>query len=193
MAPERKRLHPLLACALAIRPFGCSLDKSGRCDDSFSRCCIASVRSAADVHQCNSCSRKVGAPGGDEMFFMRQTVYLLALAIAMLAATRTTSAQSSFDLRSPDGKIEVRIRTAKGLRYDVLRNGSALLEDSTASIDIDHKTLGRETKVRNAKESSHDEILEPVVRQKFAKIRDNYKELRLDMDGGYAFLFRAYN
>jgi alpha-glucosidase len=113
--------------------------------------------------------------------------------MSLLALATSASAQSSFDLRSPDGKIEVRIRTAKGLHYDVLRNGVALLEDSTASIDIDHKNLGRDTKVRNSKENSHDEMLEPVVRQKFAKIRDNYKELRLDMDGGYAFVFRAYN
>jgi alpha-glucosidase len=113
--------------------------------------------------------------------------------MSLLALATSAAAQSSFDLRSPDGKIEVRIRSAKGLHYDVLRNGVALLEDSTASIDIDHKNLGRETKVRNSKESSHDEMLEPVVRQKFAKIRDNYKELRLDMDGGYAFVFRAFN
>ena len=35
--------------------------------------------------------------------------------------------------------------------------------------------------------------LEPVVRQKSAKIRDNYNELRLEMDGNYAVVFRAYN
>ena len=34
---------------------------------------------------------------------------------------------------------------------------------------------------------------EPVVRQKFAKIRDRYNELRLTMDGGYSVVFRAYN
>ena len=32
-----------------------------------------------------------------------------------------------------------------------------------------------------------------MVRQKFAKIRENYKELHLDMEGGYAVMFRAYN
>jgi alpha-glucosidase len=127
------------------------------------------------------------------MVFMPRCFHFLVILMSLLALATSAAAQSSFDLRSPDGKIEVRIRTAKGLHYDVLRNGVALLEDSTASIDIDHKNLGRETKVRNSKESSHDEMLEPVVRQKFAKIRDNYKELRLDMDGGYAFVFRAYN
>ncbi len=36
-------------------------------------------------------------------------------------------------------------------------------------------------------------MVEPVVRQKFAKIRDRYNELRLTMDGGYSVVFRAYN
>ncbi len=48
-------------------------------------------------------------------------------------------------------------------------------------------------KVVNAKPSSHDEVVEPVVRQKFAKIRDHYNELRLNMDGGYSVVFRAYD
>jgi alpha-glucosidase len=102
-------------------------------------------------------------------------------------------AQSSYDLRSPDKQIEVRIRTAHGVRYDVLLDGRALLQDSSLSLDVDHKVLGREVKVTGHKESHSDQILDPVVRQKFAKIRDNYNELRLDFDGGYAVVFRAYN
>jgi alpha-glucosidase len=40
---------------------------------------------------------------------------------------------------------------------------------------------------------SSDQVIEPVVRQKFAKIRDHYNELKLTMEGGYAIVFRAYN
>ena len=46
---------------------------------------------------------------------------------------------------------------------------------------------------RPAKERSYDGTLEPPVRQKFAKIRENYNELRLTMEGNYAVVFRAYN
>ena len=127
------------------------------------------------------------------MFIGRREVCFLFVTVLMLWLSGNAAAQSSYDLRSPDNRIEVRIRTAKGVHYDVLLSGKALLEDSGLSIDIDHKTLGRETKVLHSKERSHDEMLEPVVRQKFAKIRDNYKELRLEMEGGYAVVFRAYN
>jgi alpha-glucosidase len=102
-------------------------------------------------------------------------------------------AQSSYDLQSPNNRVELRIRTEKGIRYDVLLDGRAILQDCTLSLDVDHKKLGAEAKVVKRKESSQDRILEPVVRQKFAKIRENYKELHLDMDGGYGVTFRAFN
>ena len=102
-------------------------------------------------------------------------------------------AQASYDLKSPDQRIEVRVRTAGQLRYDLLLRGNPVLENSTLSLDVEHKKLGLQPKVVAAKLHSHDQVIEPVVRQKFAKIRDHYNELRLTMDGGYAVVFRAYN
>jgi len=119
---------------------------------------------------------------------------VLMLSITVFWTARKTAAQSSFDLKSPDKRIEVRIRTARGVRYDVVLKGRAILEDSSLSIDVDHKTFGKDVaKVLHSKASSHDEVIEPVVRQKFAKIRDNYNEVRLELDSGYAVTFRAYN
>jgi alpha-glucosidase len=116
---------------------------------------------------------------------------LFVVSAAMLAGN--AAAQSSYDLRSPDGRIEIRIRTANRVHYDVLLNGRALLENCTVSLDVEHKKLGEDPKVIDAKQRSNDQIVEPIVRQKFAKIRDNYNELRLTMEGGYAVVFRAYN
>ncbi len=117
-------------------------------------------------------------------------IFLLAfLAIALT----TVKAQSSYDLKSPDNRIEVRIRTSGQLRYDVLLRGNALLEGATLSLDVEHKKLGLQPRVNSAKQRSNDQVVEPVIRQKFAKIRDHYNELRLTMEGGYAVAFRAYN
>jgi alpha-glucosidase len=122
--------------------------------------------------------------------FLRKCAWML---VPMCWLASETRGQMSYDLRSPDKRIEVRIRTAQGVRYDVVLNGRAILQDSSLALNVNHKTLGREVKVLSSKESAHDQILEPVVRQKFAKIRDHYKELRLDMDGNFAVVFRAYN
>src|SRR5215469_10062253 len=117
-------------------------------------------------------------------------IFLLAL-LAM--GSSMAVAQSSYDLRSPDGRIDVRIRTAGQVRYDVLLRGSTLLENSTLALDVEHQRLGVRPKVIGAKQRSYDQIIEPVVRQKFATIRDHYNELKLTMDGGYALTFRAYD
>jgi alpha-glucosidase len=123
---------------------------------------------------------------------MRRTT-LACFLIILISAVMKASTPSSFDLRSPNGRIEIRIRTAGSIRYDVLLNGRAVLENSTLSLDVDHKKLGIEPKVLASKPRSYDSVVEPIVRQKFAKIRDRYNELRLTFDGGYAVVFRAYD
>ncbi len=124
-----------------------------------------------------------------------KTVFVLALLLSLggFVSQDATAEPSSYALRSPDGRIEVRIRTAGQVRYDLLLNGRAVMENCTLSLDVEHKKLGVEPQVVEAKPSSHDEIVKPVVRQKFASIRDHYNELRLNMEDGYAVVFRAYN
>jgi len=112
---------------------------------------------------------------------------------SILLTTGNVMAQSSYDLRSPDNRIEIRIRTAERVKYDVLFKGNILLQDCTLSLNVEHQVLGVSPKVTSSKERSYDQVETPVVRQKFAKIRDHYNELKLTMDGGYAVVFRAYN
>ena len=118
---------------------------------------------------------------------------LFAGTAVFAALVSYVSAQSNYTLLSPDGRIEVKIRAADRIRYDVSYKGQPVLHDAQISMDIEHKTLGANPKVLQTKQRSEDKVLEPVVRQKFAKIHENYKELRLEFDGGYAVIFRAYN
>jgi len=110
-----------------------------------------------------------------------------------LMLVESAAAQASYSLFSPNKQIEVQVHTGDRIQYDVLFKGTPLLQKSTFSIDIDHSTLGVQPRVKDAKQRSYDGTLEPAVRQKFAKIRENYNELRLEMEGNYAVVFRAYN
>lgn len=56
---------------------------------------------------------------------------LLLMFIAVII--ENGSAQSSYDLRSPDGRIEIRIRTSGQVQYDVVLKGRAVLEKSALS------------------------------------------------------------
>src|SRR3954453_19889728 len=123
----------------------------------------------------------------------RMRARAIFLLVVLSCGSRMLFAQSSYDLKSPDARIEVRIRTAGQLRYDVLLRGTALLENAKLSLDVDHKKLGIEPKVTGAQPHSYDQIVDPIVRQKFAKIRDHYNELKLSIEGGYAVVFRAYD
>ena len=117
----------------------------------------------------------------------------ILLLVPLLCLGGSLGAQSNFSLLSPDGKIEVRVHVDSTVNYDVLLSGTPLLQNSTLSLNVDGKTLGRGGKVLRSKTRSNDQVIEPVIRQKFAKIRDNYHQLRLDMEGNYAVVFRAYN
>lgn len=119
---------------------------------------------------------------------------LLSL-IALLCLAAPVAAQPQWDYRvvSPNQKIDLRISTSGRVRYDVLVGGKTLLRDSTLSMDIDRRVLGLNPKVKDAKPRAHDAWVEPPVRQKSARIRDAYNELRLEMDGNYSVVFRVYN
>jgi alpha-glucosidase len=115
-----------------------------------------------------------------------------AIFLTALLAPISQGTDSSFALRSPDDRIEVQIHLANRITYDVALNGKPLLKDSSLSINIAGKTIGENPQLKSTKKNSVDKMLEPIVRQKFAKIRERYNELRLDFEGGYAVVFRAY-
>jgi len=123
---------------------------------------------------------------------VRDAVRIVLVLACVLFQAIAASAQSGYAVKSPDNRIEIQIRIAKDIAYDVLLNGKPLLKDATLGMKIADKALGENPVVKSAKKDSADRVLEPVVRQKFAKIRERYNELRLEMEGGYTVVFRAY-
>ena len=117
----------------------------------------------------------------------------LSAFIFLLSLSGLTAAQTNYSLRSPNQKIEIKIRLTDRFGYDVLLDGSVLLQSSTLSLKTESATLGYAPRIKNIKTRTVDEWIQPVVPQKFAKLRDNYNELRLEMEGNYAVVFRAYN
>ena len=120
----------------------------------------------------------------------------LTFSIAILCTglfCRTAMAQQDYSLHSPNDRIEVKIHGGSRISYDVLVGGKTLLTGSTFSISIDGATLGPGAQITSTKERSVDQWLEPVVRQKFARIHEHYNELRLETPAQLAVVFRAYN
>jgi alpha-glucosidase len=135
--------------------------------------------------------------GGGRPAINRASTYLVPGLIVFLwllcSEANPASAQANYSLHSPNERIEVRIRLADRIRYDVLLNGKPLLQDSTLSLKLGSTTLGLNPQIKDAKSRTVDQWIEPIVRQKFARLRENYREMRLEMAGSYAVVFRAYN
>ena len=83
---------------------------------------------------------------------------LTGIATFVLCLIGTAMAQSNFSLLSPNKQVEIKVRAADRVQYDVLFKGTALLQNSTLSINIDHKILGTQPKVTAHKEDTHDGI-----------------------------------
>jgi alpha-glucosidase len=116
---------------------------------------------------------------------------LPVLPLALLAPA--VQAASSHAVRSPNQRMEVRIDVADRIRWGVWLDGKPLLENSTLSMRVDQATLGEAPRVRKATPRSVNQVLTPPVRQKAETLRERFYELRLDMRGGYAVVFRAYD
>ena len=65
--------------------------------------------------------------------------------------------------------------------------------NATLSLKAGSTALGLNPRVKDAKKRSVDQWIEPIVRQKFAKLRENCNEVWLEMEGDYAVVFRVYN
>src|SRR5688572_6875404 len=89
------------------------------------------------------------AVGGISTFCARQSVFRIVFMLSILLLAGNAMAQSGYSLRSPDQKIEVRIRSGGRFKYDVLFNGKPVLLDSSLSIKIDQTTLGLQSKIKN--------------------------------------------
>ncbi len=116
----------------------------------------------------------------------------IVLASLFCAAT-AVSGQSDYDLNSPDGRVQIKVKTHGRLTYDVLFKGKTLVQDATATITIDKTVLGKDPKVITPHRRAVDRQLVAPVAQKSARIREHFTELRLELEGNYSIVFRAYN
>jgi alpha-glucosidase len=119
---------------------------------------------------------KVGAP------------LVLSLGLAAQAL-----AQAPYVLHSPNGRIELRVEARERLRFGVSLGGERLVDGATLSLDVDHAALGVSPRVRKATPEKVDRVVEPVVARRASKLTERYNGLRLEMQGGWAVAFRAYD
>src|SRR4051812_2586108 len=121
------------------------------------------------------------------------TIPVLVVAILARLSVTASAIESVQQVQSPDGAISITVRIGDRIQYDLAVNESPVLKNATMSLKVDAAALGRSPQLKSAVPRSYDGIVHPVVRQKASELRDHYNELRLEFEGGYAVVFRAYN
>src|SRR5690606_289673 len=98
-----------------------------------------------------------------------------------------------FSLLSPDGRIQVQVEIGENIRYNVLFEGTVVLEKSPISMTLSGgKTLGKNPRLLDSEiEEVRNTISSPVYKRETTP--DNYNELSFTFQSDYGVIFRAYD
>lgn len=120
---------------------------------------------------------------------MRIKTLLAALCIGSLSL----AAQKTYQLTSPDGKVETTITAGSTLAYSISVDGKQVLAPSALSMSLSNNSVwGTNVKVKKADRSTiNEEVPSPVYRA--TALPNHCNVLTLRCAGNYNVEFRAYN
>ena len=116
----------------------------------------------------------------------------LFIAATVLFAFGAQAAPKTYQLKSPDGRIEVTVEAGEGISYMMTCCGDVILEKSPAAMYLtDGTVFGGAQKVSKVSRRTADQTIPTPVYRK-SEVRDNYNELTLKFKK-FSVVFRAYD
>jgi alpha-glucosidase len=121
-----------------------------------------------------------------------KTIFLLIL--ITLSLTRSYSQnKDTVQVKSPDGKVELKITTDGTVEWAVEYENKPLIDQSPISLQLaTGEVLGRNGKLISAKKESRRGKFK-TINYKKDSVDDNYEQVTLAFRGNYSIVFRAYN
>lgn len=117
-------------------------------------------------------------------------IYLFAL-ILMIAVQSFGKENQLF---SPDGKTEIIISLNSNINLQVKFQSQLLFHAKNIFIELDDKTkLGENSVIHDTESLSINREIKPTIKEKYATIQEEFNELKLNFDGDFSFIVRAYN
>ncbi|MDZ7869387.1 MAG: glycoside hydrolase family 97 N-terminal domain-containing protein [Rheinheimera sp.] len=115
-------------------------------------------------------------------------------ALALLWLLSPAALAEQFQLKSPDGRIEINLETGAQLQYQLQVDGTTVLAPSPISLQFaDGIQYGPAGTVQKQSRRSENQQVQPEVPVRTATIRDQYNELALEFDQPFVLRVRAYN
>ena len=117
---------------------------------------------------------------------------LLTLTMILCCIT-TAQAQKTYELASPDGRLQTTVRLGEKMTYDIVYDNRTLMLPSEIGLTLtDGRHWGADARVRKVERASVDRTLSsPLYRS--AEVREHYNSLRLKMQGDWSLELRAYD
>lgn len=119
---------------------------------------------------------------------MKKTLAIIAMAVISLSAF---AAPKNFELKSPDGTIDVLVETSETIRYSVSIDGEQILAPSAISMTLEDGTVYGASPVMKSFRSTVDNII-PAQFYRKAEVKENYNQLVLTFKT-FKLIFRAYD
>lgn len=111
----------------------------------------------------------------------------------LLTAGLTATAQKTYQVQSPDGKMKAVVTVKDRIEYTVSHDGTEVLAPSVISLTLQGgKVLGAQPKVTGVqKVSSNTVVPSPFYKKK--EVKDHYNEMVINFRGNFSVVFRAYD
>lgn len=118
--------------------------------------------------------------------------YIILLSVCLCVVNASWA--KDFELLSPDGTIKVEVSSEAGLSVKVSKKGVNMFTLSDVALHIEgYPTEQYFSKIKRTKQSEHDKIIFPEIKEKYKEIREQYNTLELEFKGNCFFSVRAYN
>ena len=117
---------------------------------------------------------------------------LITILAAVLMTVCAVAAPKHYELKSPDGKLTVKVETKDGLYYTLTHGDDLLLDKSYMAMNMmDGTTFGKEKKQGKVSYRSVDQTIDAIAYKK-SKVSDKFNEMTLSYKE-FSVIFRAYD
>lgn len=125
---------------------------------------------------------------------MKKLVLFLAAVIGINLAYGANAAKNTeYNLKSPDGKIEITISVGDEVVYSVKHENTTIINDSPISMELgDGTVLGLKGSVKNINTNTVNDVINANFYKK-SKVENNYNELIINFSKNYSLTFRAFD
>ncbi len=113
--------------------------------------------------------------------------------LIVIVAPSILLAQKTFDVKSPDGSIHVRVEAGAKLQWSVRDNAGQIIAPSTIAVELKGgEILGENVKIISSQTTEVDSSFKAINYFKSVVI-DNYRRMTLNCRGDYGVIFRVYD